>query len=155
MEDPAYLAHLAHYEWIELALSVSPLEPEWAKIQPDGDLLAGRPVLNPVLALLTYPYAVQRIGPKYKPGPEQQQESHLLVLRDAADQVRFIELNPVSARLVDLLQSANLTGGQVLKMIAEELKHPDPAAVIEGGRAMLKKLHAQYAILGSFQEMDN
>ena len=66
-EDPPFLPDLAHYEWVELALDVSPLEPDCADIDRAGDLLAGRPALNPVAMLLTYPYAVHRIGSRFRP----------------------------------------------------------------------------------------
>ena len=43
LDDPAFLRELAHYEWVELALSISDrdLTPELA--DPNGDLLSGVP----------------------------------------------------------------------------------------------------------------
>lgn len=148
--DPPYLPALAHYEWIELALSVSSKEAELDRIDPHGDLASGRPVLNPVLALLQYAYPVQRIGPHYKPRKPAAQPTYLLVFRDTGFSVRFIELNPVSARLVDLLQSGKLNTEKALKKIAQELKHPAPRAVIQGGLEILRDLHAQGAVLGTW-----
>lgn len=148
--DPVFLADLAHYEWVELALSVSPMEIDWSGIKRDGDMLAGRPALNPVLALLHYPYPVHRIGPKFKPSREQALETHILVFRDLEDQVRFIALNPVSARLVSLLQHPTISGKEALRRIADELKHPDPQAVIASGHVILENLKSEQAILGVF-----
>jgi hypothetical protein len=148
--DPPFMPELAHYEWIELALSVSNKEAAFDRIDPQGDLAGGRPVLNPVLALLQYAYPVQRIGPQYKPRTPPAQPTYLLVFRDAGFSVRFIKLNPVSARLIDLLQSRKLDTEKVLKKIAQELKHPDPRAVIEGGLEILRDLHAQGAVLGTW-----
>lgn len=146
--DPGYLSDLAHYEWIELALSVSPLETDWSGIEREGDMLAGRPVLNPVLALLQYAYPVHRIGPKFKPTLEQAQETHILVFRTCEDQIRFIELNPVSARLVSLLQHPGMSGNEALRRIADELSHPDSKAVTSAGLAILENLKSEKAILG-------
>ncbi|MDO9188355.1 MAG: putative DNA-binding domain-containing protein [Sulfurimicrobium sp.] len=146
--DPAFLFDLAHYEWVELALSVSPLEIDWSGIERTGDLLAGRPVLNPVLALLQYPYPVHRIGPRFKPTQEQTQETHILVFRNIEDQMRFIELNPVSARLVSLLQHHGMSGSEAMLQIAAELAHPDSRAVTSAGLAILENLKSEQAILG-------
>lgn len=147
--DPIFLPDLAHYEWIELALSVSPLEIDWSGIERNGDMLAGRPVLNPVLALLHYPYPVHRIGPKFR--PSQPGETHILVFRAFDDQVRFIELNPVSARLVFLLLQEEMSGAEALRHIAAELNHPALEAVIEAGHAILDNLKSEEAILGVIQ----
>lgn len=146
---PGYLPHLAHYEWVELALDVSPRESRVADADPDGDLLSGRPVLNPVSLLLEYPYAVHRIGPSYRPRPAQRETTHILAFRNHADQVRFIVLNPVSARLVALVREGRLTGKGALKRIATELRHPDPGAVLAGGRDILENLRRESAIVGS------
>ena len=148
--DPAYLSELVHYEWIELALSVSNKEIDQERIDPQGDLVKGVPALNPVLALLQYAYPVQRIGPHYQPRSAPAQPSYLLVFRDADFDVRFIELNPVSARLLDLLQSGTLCAEKTLEIIAQELKHPDPRVVIQGGLEILRDLHAQGAVLGTW-----
>jgi len=38
-DDFPFLLELAHYEWIELELSVSTAENDWSTIDPEGDLL--------------------------------------------------------------------------------------------------------------------
>lgn len=149
MPLPDYLPHLAHYEWVELALDVMPRDPVVPGTIADGDLLAGRPVLNPVSFLLVYPYAVQRIREDYRPKPDQAESTCILAFRDGDDRVRFIVLNPVAARLLELLQPGRLTGRGALRRIAAALKHPDPAVVIEGGRAILENLRREGAVLGT------
>lgn len=146
--DPPFLFELAHYEWIELALSVSNQDTP-AGIDPQGDLLAGVPVLNPVRSLLRYAYPVHRIGPRFKPAAPAPEPTHLLVFRKMDYAVRFIHLNPVSARLIALLDAGNLTGRQALARIAKELKHPAPDTVIAGGQEILENLRAEQAILGT------
>lgn len=146
--DPPFLLELAHYEWIELVLSVSNKEAS-PDIDPRGDLLARTPALNPVLSLLQYTYPVHRIGPRFKPAAPPCDPTHLLVFRIADFDVRFIHLNPVSARLLALLDNGDLTGGQALEQIAKELKHPAPDAVISAGLEILENLRAEQAILGT------
>lgn len=147
--DPAFLLELAHYEWIELALSVSHQAADMEHIDPNGDLLEAPPAFNPVLALLTYAFPVHRIGPRFKPSAPGATPTCILVFRNTDFQVRFIELNPVAARLVALLQAKKHAARQALRRIARELKHSDPAAVIKGGLDILTRLRDEGAILGT------
>lgn len=146
--QPPYLLSLVHYEWIELAVSVAEAEDDWAHIDSDGDLLEGKPVLAASMALLNYDYPVQRISPRFKPVAPLRQPVHLLVFRDVDDNVRFMELNAVTARLLLILQDERPTGRQALEKVADELQHPGQQTVIESGKAVLADLKAQGAILG-------
>ncbi len=146
--DPRFLLELAHYEWIELVLSVSSLEPP-TSVDHAGDLLDGIPVLNPVLALLQYAYPVHRIGPRFKPAAPPEEPTRLLVFRDASFNVRFLQLNAASARLLALLEPGTHSGRQVLERLATELGHPQPSQVVAFGAQQLKQLAAIGAILGT------
>jgi len=136
---------VTHYEWVELALDV--MDAPTPAHDPRGDLMAGIPVLAPALMNLAYAWPVQRLGPDYR--PRKPRQTHLLVYRDAGDDVQFIELNPVSARLVDLLQEARLTGRAACSAIAAELGHADPQTVISHGAILLTELRAAAAIWGA------
>jgi hypothetical protein len=144
---PPYLLALAHYEWIELVLSVSNRTSEIA-FDPHGDLRVGCPIVNPVLARLHYPWPVQTIRPRARITPV---DTWLLVFRDADDQVQFSEINAFTARLIELLEPATHSGQAALETIAHESRHPDPALVIDGGLAILRDLHARGAVLGAAQ----
>lgn len=146
---PPYLYSLAHYEWVELAISVDDAKVNEGQIDADGDLLEGMPVFAPAMALLDYDYAVHKISPRSKPTEPLGQPVHLLVFRNAEDDVRFIELNPVTAKLLSLLKNETVIFRQALEQIAAELGHPDPGAVIQFGLCVLEDLRQQGAILGS------
>ena len=148
-QDPPYLVYLAHYEWVELALDVFKKEADRSRINSAGNLLRGRPALNPVLLQLHYPYAVHRIGPDYS--PRKKQPTDLLVFRNLQDKVHFIVLNPVSARLVQLLQNGRITGKAAIEQIIKELRHSEPDVVMAGGLQILKNLHREQAILGTWK----
>ena len=148
-EDPAFMQDLAHYEWVELMLSVSNKEIDLALIDADGELMSGRPALNPLLSLQSYAYPVHRIGPRFKPSAEQKEETHFAILRNKDDEVKFIVINPVSLRLLYLLQTATLSGEAALSQIAAELGHPDPAVVLAGGMEIMESLRQAQVILGT------
>jgi hypothetical protein len=144
---PEFVLELAHYEWIELVLSVSNETPDWGVVDTAGSLLEGRPALNPVLANLYYHWPVHRLAPRASAACA---DTYLLVFRDAEDQVRFIEINAFTARLIDLLDTAEHTGQSALELIATESRHPAPEAVIRGGLEILRDLQARGALLGVY-----
>ena len=142
---PPYTLALAHYEWIELVLSVSNRSMDRA-VDAAGNLMDGVPLLNPVLANLRYDWPVHRIGPRRKTQPA---ETHLLVFRDQDDTVQFSEINAFTARLLTLLEPGTLSGRAALEKIAVESRHPDPALILQAGDALLEDLRTRGAILGA------
>lgn len=145
---PPFLPQLAHYEWVELAVAVSdaPLPSGW---EADIDLLDNIPVLTPALMLLSYDWPVQKISPRFKPSQPLSEPLWLLVFRDIADEVKFNEINPVSAQLIQLLQGGAHTGRAALSQIARSLGQHDTAQVIAFGDGILQELRDRGAILGA------
>ena len=149
-EDPAGLLELAHYEWVELALTVADETIELDKIDPNGDLLTGHPVLSPVAWSLAYQFPVHKIGPDFLPEQAPEQPSYLVVYRNRNDKVKFMELNLITARLLYLLEEdENLSGQQALQQIVQEMNHPNPEVVMNGGLSTLQELHSSGIILGT------
>jgi hypothetical protein len=148
-EDPDFILELAAYEWAETAISLDTREIELDGINVEGDLLAGIPVLNPIIMPLTYQYPVHQISPDYLPDAPPEIPTYLLVYRRKDDEVGFLELNTVSARLIECIQSnSDKTGLQLLEGIAEELDHPDPQVVIDGGHEIMRDMHSKDILLG-------
>jgi len=146
---PEFLAELAHYEWVELDLETSNKDAQLPAHDPDGDLLAGRLLLNPVLRLLAYRYPVQRISPRYKPATPADEATFIAAFRDAGFQVRFLAVNAVTARLLSLLlEDEALTGRQALARLASELPHLDQATLQAFGGELLASLRREGVILG-------
>ena len=145
-DDLPFLRELAHYEWVELALSVA----EADFTASGGDLLDAIPVVSTLAWPLSYRYPVHKISPEFIPATPGEQTTYLLVYRDPDDEVGFMELNPVSARLLALLQEdTNLSGRQALQQIAAELQHPNPEVVIAGGRQILQEWQQRGIVLGT------
>jgi len=148
-QDPGFLLELATYEWAEIAISLDTREIELDGIDIDGDLLSGVPVLNPIIMPQTYLYPVHQISPDNLPDSPPEDPTYLLVYRRKDDEVGFLELNTVSARLIECIQSnSDKTGLQLLEGIAEELEHPDPQVVIDGGHEIMCDMHSKDILLG-------
>ena len=148
--DPAFLLELAHYEWVELALDVSP-----ETLPPPGDvseqrLMEQHPIVSPLAWRLSYQYPVHQLGPQYQLEQPPEQPTFLVVYRNRQDKVRFMEANAVTVRLLQLLEDdCELSGGDALAKIASELQHPQPDQVIANGLPLLVQLAALDIICGT------
>jgi uncharacterized protein len=148
-QDPPFLLELAHYEWIETALSIDTREIDFSHVDQEGDLLEGVPVLNPLLIALAYTWPVHEISPTNLPDTPPNEQTYIVVYRKQDDEVGFMVLNPVSAKLIEHLQADEmLTGREILMKIAEEMKHPNPQVVIEGGHDIMKEFINKEILLG-------
>lgn len=149
-DDPPFMLELAHYEWVELALSVLDEKMDATKINPYGDLLDEVPIISPLAWPLSYHFPVHKISPAFQPKETRGAQTHLVVYRDDNFDVHFMEINPVTARLIQLISdSPNKTGRALLQQIATELNHPQPHVVIHGGIDILSDLKKRKVILGT------
>ena len=142
---PNYFQSLAHYEWVELAVASLVTGP--IKLSRRTDLLNEKPILAPAHMLMSYDYAVQSISKRHL--PKSVEKTYLLVFRNAENKVKFIELNPITFQLLNLIKTNELTGKQALKRLAEEIAHPDVNVIIRFGAEILAALAKQQAIIGS------
>ena len=147
--DPPYLFELAHYEYAETAVAIDSRELSWKNINESGDLLEGIPVLSPLAWPLSYHYPVHKISKDNLPHEAPAEPTYIVVYRSRDDKVGFAELNPVSARLLELIQQdKNISGRSLLEIIAKELNHPSPEIVINGGLEIMQDLLAKDILLG-------
>ncbi len=116
--DPPYMTELAHYEWVELGLDVSEEElPALSNLSP----LDAVPHWSPLAWLLSYQWPVHLIGPGNRP-EEAGDPTFLVVYRNAADEVKFMELNAATARLAEMLRgNEQQTGAEILAQLATEM----------------------------------
>lgn len=143
-----YLYEFMHYEWVELAVSIDDARVE-DDIDVQGDLLAAHPVLDPVARLVCYRYPVHRIGPRCKPVRADGQIYGYLVHRDHDDVVRFISLDAVTARLLELIRAGDMSGGDAIRTVGRELRHAHPNALMQAGHAVLERLREAGVVLGT------
>lgn len=148
--DPLFARELAHYEWLELVVDVAEEEIPLRGYNPDGDLLAGAPLLTPVLVVGAYHWPVHQIDQDHVPAEPLAQPVFLAVYRDRDDAVRFLELNAATAQLIELLRAQPLWSGREIALrIAADLQHPDPATVVAGAGELLTMLRARDIVLGT------
>ena len=154
-DDLPFLHELAHYEWVELALTISEATLDRDDVNPAGDFLTGIPLLSPLAWHMSYHYPVHRIGPDFLPDEPDGTTTSLVVYRNREDEVGFMEINPVTKRLLELVNGNDTDNGeQLLNRIAAEMSHPQPGVVVSGGIEILKGLAQKDIILGTKSRPD-
>lgn len=136
IDDPIFIQELAHYEWVELALSVLDDVENEVKNHSDEFSLNDHFKISTLAWPLVYNYPVHQIGPAFQPNEISKSPVHLLVYRNKTDSITFLELNPVSVRLMALLNDG-LTGRIAAEQIARELQHPNPQVVIDAAHVLI------------------
>ena len=150
-DDFPFLLELAHYEYVELALSISEAENDLANVDPEGDLLANVPVKSELAWVYAYQYPVHRISNDYLPEEPAEQPVFLAVYRDSNDTVGFLELNPMTAQLLDAIATneSHASGEQLLMALAKQINYPDVAALIQHGLAALEQMRHLAILTGT------
>jgi hypothetical protein len=149
-DDFPFLIELAHYEWVELALSVSEEVNDTTKVDPDGDLLEGIPVRSVLAWTYAYQYPVHRISKDYQPTESGEALTFLVVCRKANDDMDFLELNPVTARLLELIEANEQDSGrELLLKLADEINYPDVEALLQHGAEAMLQMRQTEILLGT------
>ncbi len=150
--DPPFLLELAHFEWVELILAIT----DTAEVEDNplsnsntiNDWLACLPLFVPLFEVLHYSFPVHRINVDYQPEAPPEQPTHILGFRDVRNTVQFIELQPATVRLLEILQATEVTVHEAITAIAAELAHLDPEALFRFGVEFMTQLYEQGAIRG-------
>jgi hypothetical protein len=146
--DPAFLLELAHYEWVELALTLDERELDAVAANPGATCCRAAPSRRrwPVL---TYRYPVHRIRIDFQ--PQQPRGDYALAgIPGPRDNVKFLLLNEVTQLLLRLMQAEpDLSGAELLDRVALGIAHPDPQRVREAGAGVLADLRARDVLLGT------
>jgi hypothetical protein len=136
---PVYLPELLHYEWLEL-------EVDTAADKSAGSADSRRLSLNPGVRYARYQWPVHQISKAYR--PRKPKPTVLLVHRNAGHAVRFMEINEVTAQLLDVLAEGPQTAHDALKVLAKRLGYANPDALQIHGRQLLAGFIQQGIIIG-------
>lgn len=147
--DPVrpWIAELAHYEWAELGLQL--LDASMPAHDPQGDLLAGIPILSPLAWPLAYQWPVAQIGPAFQPDAPPPEPTLVLLQRDPAGKVHFSSLSPLLFALLERIGSNQTASGrELLLQLAREAGQDDVEGFIATAYPMLGQLHRQGVLPG-------
>jgi hypothetical protein len=145
--DPPFMLELVHYEWVEMAVSIAkwdnPANPPFSR-----EFSAATIQVSPLAWPLVYRFPVHCIAPDYQPSEPPEKPTFLIVYRDHKDEVHFLEITPLTYQLLALIQEQpGQTAVAYLKSVAEQLQHPQPEIIYEGGLKIVQDLAARNIIL--------
>jgi hypothetical protein len=150
-DDYPFLLELAHYEYVELALSISEESNNLEGVDPQGNLLQQVPVKSVLAWVYAYQFPVHRIKKDYTPAEPAEQPVFIAVYRRSNDSVGFLELNPVTARLLEAIDNNDeqRTGEALLRALAEEINYADVDALVQHGAAALEEMRQLEILTGT------
>jgi hypothetical protein len=119
-------------------------------IDPDGDLLEGIPVRSKLTWTFAYQYPVHRISPDYLPTESGEAPTFLAICRKANDDMDFMELNPVTARLLEMIEAnEHNTGRELLLKLAREINYSDAGALVTHGAEAMREMRKSEILIGT------
>lgn len=119
--DPIFMLELAHYEWVELDVSVV------FEAQDERSLSATAITSQPLFLAktarnLSYQFAVQHISVDHQPTAPSEQPNYFVVYRDNNDEIQFLATNGMTALLLGIIESADgITFNNVCEQIAQQV----------------------------------
>jgi hypothetical protein len=147
--DPGFLSELAHYEWVELAISLDETKLEDFRFNAQGDFVAKPPFLSPLAWPQHYRYPVHRIRVDFQPDCPPDQPTYLIVVRNHRDEVAFMETSLLSLQLFFTIQNnPAFSGLEAVQSIAAHFDIKQRQQTEEAGLALLNAWYERDVILG-------
>ena len=148
--DLPWLLELAHYEWVEVAVTFDESRIDDVPHDPQGDVVHGVPVVSPTAWPLAYRYPVQQIRPDFLPQSAPDGITCLIVARNREDDVSFMEVDVLTLKLLQAVkENPGTTGLQCLSALADSFESGEREAMIESGKSILRALRARDVLLGT------
>ncbi|WP_394223165.1 DUF2063 domain-containing protein [Alteromonas gracilis] len=129
---PDFAAQLAHYEWLELDVSIRKNE-EYVKFYNSDEMVQAVRV-SPYASLAAYQYEVHLIGDDHIPEQPAQEQQFYIVYRDQNFNVQFAHVNPVTATMVNTLEQTDkgMEIGQLAESLTQQLPQIPSNVLING-----------------------
>ncbi|NBU59337.1 MAG: hypothetical protein EBS23_06135 [Betaproteobacteria bacterium] len=167
-EPPPWQADLQRYIALREALAARPSPRRHPRLRPDGCLMDGRPLLNPVHALAVFEWPVQRIGPRYRGRQADGMPVSLVMFRNAIGGIDYLVVGAQAQALLAALVRRRVSGRRLVADLAAQLvgassgpaagdtgtpghadSQPDLAGLRRGLALLLEQFRARGLVLGS------
>ncbi|GAC19779.1 HvfC family RiPP maturation protein [Paraglaciecola arctica] len=143
--DPVFMRELAHYEWLELDVSVRKSS-QTAKVW-DGHSQVTQVQMSELASLVSYQYPVHQISAVFQPS-QASEAVYLVIYRDATDEVNFTLINAVSAYLLNtILQQGVVSMDEMNKIMIEAMPQLDVQQITDSLQQVLQQLLQQEILL--------
>lgn len=142
-QDPPFMLELAHYEWLELVVSIECVSPHQKTIK-SSDITSAQLCLSACAKVAQYAYDVQHISLDYQPQHPVENPQFFCVYRDESDDVSFLTLTPLTAQvLVYLSQFESLTYHNIYTWLTQTFVMMEPEALQAGCLEILIQLSSK------------
>ncbi|WP_337841222.1 putative DNA-binding domain-containing protein [Rheinheimera sp.] len=143
--EPVFLVELAHYEWLELDVATR----KTTAVQQQSNGIDGLLMVSELAEVQAYHYPVHQVCTDFQ--PTETRPTFLLLYRDNDDEVQFVELNSLSALLLQLLQSQpGLNFTELTAQLQQYLPALEKQQIESGARQLLLDFAAK-AVVHTFQ----
>jgi len=131
-DDPIFMVELAHYEWIELDVSVA-IKNETEQTINNADIKQAKLYFSHIARNLSYQFAVQKISESYQPQAPSAQPHYFVVYRDEEDDVQFLSTNAMTALLLSLIENnEGATFDDICQEINSQVPHFSYEQITQG-----------------------
>ncbi|GIU31418.1 putative DNA-binding domain-containing protein [Shewanella schlegeliana] len=140
--DPPFMLELAHYEWLELVVAVAQDNHQQKLITAEKPSLERvRLCVSATSKIAQYAYDVQHISPDYRPKAPSEAPQYFCIYRDLNEEVRFLQLNPLTAQVLAYLsQHESLSYEELLDWLVQTFTGMQVEALNEGCLQLLTDL---------------
>lgn len=143
--DPVFVKELAHYEWLELDVSIRKITRP--HVYWDGQSAYSNVSLSELAAIVSYPFPVHQISQDFQP-QQPAQPCFYLVFRDEQDEVSFLLINQVTAYMLNLLeQQGSTTVEDLIAQMQQAMPQLAADLVASGARQSIHQLLEQQILL--------
>ena len=133
---PAFASELAHYEWLELDVSIRHDDNSAAEKGNNGI------VMSSLASLVSYAYPVHLIGKDYLPESPSPERNYYVVYREQDYSVQFLHINAMTALLLQSIESAPgaIDRQQLVEKLSEAAPHIDSKILHKGVEDTLNQM---------------
>lgn len=142
--DPSFMLELAHYEWAELVITIRMQDEDDSLLSADE--LHHAPLhLSSLAMVVSYAYPVHQISSDFIPKAPSAQRHYFIVHRDTNDSVQFVEINAITALLLETIRNHNgIALEEVVAQISEQFSQFSEEQLLNGALQIL----TQFSQLG-------
>lgn len=146
---PAFAAELAHYEWLELDISIRKTSHDVVYFN------AGEQVtmvsVSPLATLASYTYSVHLIGVDHIPEAPAPEQQFYVVYRNEEQRVEFVHLNPLTAVLLHTIEQheQGIDIDALGEQLCKQLDHLPEHTVLQGMQQIVSDMLQKGILLPS------
>ncbi|MCL1078278.1 DUF2063 domain-containing protein [Parashewanella spongiae] len=146
-DDPIFMLELAHYEWLELVVSVARATRELTSITPN-DVTEKTLCLSDSTRVAQYSFDVQHISIDYQPTEPLETPEFFCVFLDTDEEVSFLKLTPLSAQVLSYIEQAEKVKFiEITQWLEQMYPQMEPAAIQQGCLQLLSQMVEKNIVL--------